>query len=89
MSGWVEETKGVAPAAKPAASARLNRGVTTETVDRTSRILIRFIGPIAPAVVKRAAPAARDETDLYCRLAERITDAGERERFLTEVRLPH
>jgi hypothetical protein len=89
LSGWVEETKGLAPAAKPAASTRLNRGVTTETVDRTSRILIRFIGPIAPALVKRAAPAARDETDLYCRLAERIIDAKERERFLTEVRLPH
>jgi serine/threonine protein kinase len=72
LSGWVEETKGVKP----------------ETLERTTRILIRFIGPIAAALVKRAAPAARDETDLYSRLAERITDAKERERFLTEVRRP-
>ena len=69
MSGWVEETKGVKP----------------ETLDRTTQILIRFMGPIAAALVKRAAPAARDETDLYSRLAARITDAKERERFLTEV----
>jgi eukaryotic-like serine/threonine-protein kinase len=72
LSGWVEETKGVKP----------------ETLERTTRILIRFIGPIAAALVKRAAPAARNETDLYSRLAERITDAKERERFLTEVRRP-
>ena len=72
LSGWVEET----------------RGVKAETLERTTRILIRFIGPVAAALVKRAAPAARDETDLYSRLAERITDATERERFLTEVRRP-
>jgi eukaryotic-like serine/threonine-protein kinase len=99
LSGWLEETRGVtmahpvngsppAPSARPVDTGRPNRGVSNETLDRTTRILIRFIGPIAAALVKRAAPAARDETDLYSRLAERITDAKERERFLTEVRRP-
>jgi serine/threonine protein kinase len=99
LSGWVEETRGVkmahpvngsppAPSARPVDTGRPNRGVSNETLDRTTRILIRFIGPIAAALVKRAAPAARDDTDLYTRLAERITDAKERERFLTEVRRP-
>ena len=60
-----------------------------EILDRTTRILIRFVGPIATALVKRAAPAARDETDLYSRLAERITDSKERERFLSEVSRLH
>jgi serine/threonine-protein kinase len=85
LSGWVEETKGVKQSAD---NGRANRGVSTETLDRATQILIRFIGPIAAALVKRAAPAARDDTDLYSRLAERITDAKERERFLTEVRRP-
>ncbi len=105
LSGWAEETKAVkqilngahagrgSPAPQSAGSAdtgRPNRGVSNETLDRTARILIRFIGPIAAALVKRAAPAARDETDLYSRLAERIPDAKERDRFLTEVsRLHH
>jgi serine/threonine-protein kinase len=52
---------------------------------RTTQILARYIGPIAAVLVKKFAPLARDEADLYARLAERVTDVKERERFIAEV----
>jgi hypothetical protein len=43
------------------------------------------LGPIAGVVVKKTAPAALSELDLYRRLSERITDAQERARFIAEI----
>jgi eukaryotic-like serine/threonine-protein kinase len=94
VRGWVEEAKGVrrtepVPRAEwvpRAGTAGPHRdAISAETLDRTAQVLIRFIGPIATTLVKRTAPVARNERDLYVRLAEGIMDAKERQRFLTQV----
>jgi hypothetical protein len=87
VRGWVEETKGVRRTESvPRAGTGPHRdAISAETLDRTAQVLIRFIGPIATTLVKRTAPVARNERDLYVRLAERIMDAQERQRFLTQV----
>jgi serine/threonine-protein kinase len=59
--------------------------IAAETCHRTTQILARYMGPIAAVLVKKIAPAARDEADFYARLAERITDRRERDRFIDEV----
>jgi serine/threonine-protein kinase len=69
----------------PSASTPTRGEIAPATLDRTTKILIPLLGPIAAALVKKTAPTALNEVDLYSRLAERITDAKERERFLIEV----
>jgi hypothetical protein len=59
--------------------------IAPATLARTTKILLPLIGPIAAALVKKTAPCARNELDFYSRLADRITDVKERERFLIEV----
>jgi hypothetical protein len=62
--------------------------IAAATLDRTARILMRYIGPIAAVLVKKTAPAALNESDLYARLAERLTDVRERARFIAELTRP-
>ena len=81
VRGWVEETKSVRRA-EPVSG---RDAISAETLDRTTQVLIRFIGPIATTLVRKTAPVARNERDLYARLAERIMDAKERDLFLTQV----
>jgi eukaryotic-like serine/threonine-protein kinase len=87
LSGIRSDTASPATAAgAPAGTSPPNRvEIAPATLDRTTRILIPLIGPIAAALVKKTAPSACNEVDLYSRLAERITDVKERERFLIEV----
>lgn len=49
-------------------------------------LLASHLGPIAALLVKQAAAGAADHDDFVQRVAERITDSGERERFLTQMR---
>lgn len=58
------------------------------TLDRTTNILMRYLGPIATVLVKRTATSAVNESDLYARLAQRISDVAERDRFLAELTGP-
>jgi serine/threonine-protein kinase len=62
-----------------------NGAVAAATLQRTERILLRYVGPIARVLVKKTAALALSETDLYGRLAERINDGRERARFLAEI----
>jgi serine/threonine-protein kinase len=55
------------------------------TLERAAKILARYLGPIAVVLVRKTAAAARDESDLYARLAERIPDAHERARCLADL----
>jgi serine/threonine protein kinase len=55
------------------------------TLERTTRILTRYLGPIAVLVVKKTARDAVDEADLYAKLATRIADDAERARFVSET----
>jgi hypothetical protein len=59
--------------------------IAPSTLERTARILARYIGPIAAVVVKKAAPAALDESDLYAKVAGRIADVDERARFVADL----
>jgi eukaryotic-like serine/threonine-protein kinase len=59
--------------------------IAPSTLERTTKILARYIGPIAAVVVKKAAPAALDESDLYAKVAERIADVDERARFVADL----
>jgi len=83
-------TPATAPPGAAAFSSRADGGSapTADTVERTAKILMRYLGPIASVLVKKAAPLARDESDLYARLAARIGDPGDRERFLAELSRP-
>ena len=73
----------------PAADAGMNTlssdALTPETLERTAKLLARYLGPIAGVLVKKTAPAAANASDLYRRVSERITDTNERARFIAEV----
>jgi serine/threonine protein kinase len=73
-----------APAADPGAKPAIGV-IAPESQDRTTTILMRYIGPIATILVKKTAQLAIDETDFYQRLTERITDERERARCMAEL----
>ena len=65
------------------------RPLTPEATQRAGQLLARYLGPVAAFVTRQAAQAAADEAQLYSLLAEKVHDAGERERFLSEAKRPH
>ncbi len=62
--------------------------IAPATLERATRILARYIGPIASVVVKKTAAGAVDESDLYTRLAERIANEHERARCVADLTRP-
>jgi serine/threonine-protein kinase len=62
--------------------------ISGATLDRSAKILMRYLGPIAVVLVRKAAATAQNEVDLYARLAERISDSSERARFIAELSQP-
>jgi serine/threonine protein kinase len=54
-------------------------------IERVSKDLATYIGPIAPILVRRAALECRTLGDLYQRLAQEITSASKREQFLAAM----
>lgn len=54
-------------------------------LSRAQSLLASHLGPIATLLVKQAAASATDHDDFVQRVASRITDSGERKRFLTEM----
>ena len=79
------------PPTHPLAISGLTAGkpLTAEATQRASQLLTRYLGPIATIVTRKAAQNAVDEAQLYSILAEKVTDAAERERFLLEASRPH
>jgi len=72
----------VAPPPKPkAAPPRL----AAEVLKRAEQRLAEYIGPVASVVVKRAAPKARDEAELYLLLADEIEDKDEKKAFVRQA----
>ena len=51
-------------------------------LERASKDLATYIGPIAHILVRRAAPESRTLNDLYQKLAQEISSASKREEFL-------
>jgi serine/threonine-protein kinase len=54
-------------------------------IDRISRDLATYIGPIAQILVRRAAPESRTLDELYRTLAQEISSANKREQFLAAM----
>jgi serine/threonine protein kinase len=65
------------------------RPLTPEAIQRACQLAVRYLGPIAEVATKKAAQTAADEAQLYSLLAEKVTNAAERERFLIEAGRPH
>jgi class 3 adenylate cyclase len=72
-----------APPALPATAASALDGAL---LSAAQSLLASHLGPIAALLVKQAAASATDHDDFVQRVASRITDPGERERFLTKIR---
>jgi eukaryotic-like serine/threonine-protein kinase len=64
---------------QPAAEASI---YSAADLERVSKDLASFIGPIAHILVRRAAPESRTLSDLYQTLAQEISSAAKREQFL-------
>jgi eukaryotic-like serine/threonine-protein kinase len=63
----------------------VGRPLTSEATQRATVLLAHYLGPIAGLLARKAAQTASDEAQLYAMLAEKVTDAAERERFITEA----
>jgi serine/threonine-protein kinase len=62
-----------------------DHGIAAATCERAARLLARYVGPIAPVIVKKAASVSLDEADLYEQLGARIADDRDRARFMAEL----
>src|SRR5262249_61888855 len=58
------------------------RGLVEEDLHRAEQALSRSLGPVARALVKRAARSAATPQELYASLAAEIPEGPERDRFL-------
>ncbi len=59
--------------------------LTPAAVDRASRLLAPYVGPISGVLAKRAAKQADNLRGLYLSLAESLETQGERESFLRDA----
>lgn len=71
--------------AHSAPGTRQAEPLTPEAVEHATRRLIAYVGPIAKILAKRAAAEAATRHHFHLLLAEKITDPGERDRFLHDV----
>jgi eukaryotic-like serine/threonine-protein kinase len=73
----------VHPTLRDAGPAVVDASVHSDAdLDRASKALATFIGPIAQILVRRAAAESRTLNDLYRTLAQEISSAANREQFL-------
>ena len=75
----------VEPAAESAPPTTPASALDDALLSRAQSLLASHLGPIATLLVKQAAASATDHDDFVQRVASRITDSGERERFLTQM----
>jgi TonB family protein len=68
-----------AEVSRPSADSRID----PETLQRVSRELALYVGPIADIFVNRAAAGCTSTKDLYFKVAEEINSPSEREKFLS------
>ena len=85
-AGAVTPHPHTAPATAPAAPGSQGaRPLTPETLQRATELLARYVGPMASILTKKAAQAAVDEPSLYSLLASKLSDPGERARFMRDA----
>lgn len=73
------------PAAEPALPDAPASALDGALLGLAQSLLASHLGPIAALLVKQAAAGATGHDDFVKRVADRITDSGERERFLTQM----
>jgi len=73
------------PAAEPAPTDAPASALDGALLSLAQSLLASHLGPIAGLLVKQAAAGAADHDDFVQRVAARIADSGERERFLTQM----
>ncbi len=71
--------------AAPAAETGLTVALTAEAVERATKRLAAYLGPIAKVAAKKAAAQAGSRRQFHLLLAENLADPGERARFLKEL----
>jgi serine/threonine-protein kinase len=59
--------------------------MSEQDLERATRILTTFIGPIAKVVAKRAAAPNLSQREFYARVAQSLDTEAQRERFLREA----
>lgn len=59
--------------------------VTPEEVERATRVLTKYIGPIAKVVTKRAAAAGANRREFFAKVVQSLDSDAQREQFLREV----
>jgi serine/threonine protein kinase len=59
--------------------------MTEQDLERATRVLTTFIGPIAKVVVKRASGPNVSRRDFFARVAQSLDSEAQRERFLREA----
>jgi serine/threonine-protein kinase len=81
----LEQTQPESTAIVNAATIVAHRGPPPEELQLAAARLTPYLGPIAKVLVKKAAQHARDTAQLYNALADHITDAEDKARFLQDV----
>lgn len=61
--------------------------LSSEHIEWVSRLLTRYIGPLASFIVKRASEQTSDPEQFYMLVAERISSDSDREAFLREAHI--
>jgi serine/threonine protein kinase len=69
-------------------AARLETGLTPESIRQAAELLARYVGPIAGIMTERAAKQADNLGTLYQILGENLRDGTERARFFEEAGFP-
>jgi serine/threonine-protein kinase len=59
--------------------------MTAEELERATKLLTTYIGPIARVVAKRAAADGLSRRDFLNRVAQSLDSDAQRERFLREA----
>jgi serine/threonine protein kinase len=63
--------------------------LTADDLERATKLLVRYIGPIARVVTRRAATDGVSRRDFLNTVALSLDDETQRERFLREAAVPH
>ena len=76
------------PAENSARASASTSNIDSQTIERVSRELATYIGPISEVVVRRAAKRFSTAYDLYTAVAEEIEAEPDRAKFLASCRGP-
>ncbi len=76
---------GVGGQTEPSTPAAGGPALTAQDLDRATRLLTTYIGPIAKVVTRRAAGEGVSRHEFFSRLAQSLDNEAQRERFLREA----